>query len=76
MFDNCDWAELKRLERLQERNVLRRKMLEQQAINSDPDTFDSWADQIDACDDELRRIGFAILKMRAACAKRAYETEV
>ena len=76
MFDNCDWAELKRLERLQERNVLRRKMLEQQAINSDPDTFDSWADQIDACDDELRRIGLAIIKIRAACAKRAYETGV
>lgn len=76
MFDNCDWAELKRLERLRERNVLRRKMLEQQAINSDPDTFDSWADQIDACNDELHRIGFAIIKMRAACAKRAYETGV
>ena len=76
MFDNRDWAELQRLERLQERNVLRRKMLEQQAINSDPDTFDRWADQIDACNDELRRIGFAILKMRAVCAKHAYETEV
>ena len=76
MFDKCDWEELKRLERLRERNVLRRKMLEQQAINSDPDTFDSWADQIDACDDELRRIGFAILKIRAACAIRSYETGV
>ena len=76
MFDNWDREELNRLERLRERNVLRRKMLEQQAINSDPDTFDRWADEIDACNDELRRIGFAILKMRAACAKHAYETEV
>ena len=76
MWDNYNWEELQRLERLQERNVLRRKMLEQQAINSDPDTFDRWADEIDACTDELRRIGFAILKMRAACAKHVYETEV
>ena len=75
MWDNYNWEELQRLERLQERNVLRRKMLEQQAINSDPDTFDRWADQIDTCDDELRRIGFAILRVRAACAKQAYGTE-
>lgn len=76
MFDNCDREELNRLERLRERNVLRRKMLEQQAINSDPDTFDSWADQIDACDDELRRIGLAILKIRAAHVGHAHETGV
>lgn len=76
MYDNCDREELNRLERLHERNVLRRKMLEQRAINSDPDTFDRWADQIDACDDELRRIGLAILKIRVACAKHAYETGV
>lgn len=76
MFDNCDREELNRLERLRERNLLRRKMLEQQAINSDPDTFDRWADEVEACNDELRRIGLAILKIRAACAKRAYETGV
>jgi len=62
--ENWDLEEINRLERLRERNVLRRQMLEQQAINSDPATFDSWADQIDACDEESKRLMLAILKAK------------
>ena len=62
--ENWDLEEINRLERLRERNVLRRRMLEQQAINSDPATFDSWADQIDACDEESKRLMLAILKAK------------
>lgn len=64
--DNGTWTELARLERLRGREALRRQMLEQKAINSDPATFDGWADQIDACDAELRRLGLAILDLRGA----------
>jgi len=64
MGANWDVKEIARLERLRDRNALRRRMLEQQAINSDPATFDSWADQIDACEDEARRIALAILKAK------------
>lgn len=63
--ENWDMEEINRLERLRERTVLRRRMLEQQAINSDPATFDSWADQIEACDSELRRIMLAILTAKS-----------
>ena len=62
--ENRNSVEEARLERLRERTALRRRMLEQQAINSDPATFDSWADQIDACDEELRRIMLAILSTK------------
>lgn len=62
--ENWDLKEINRLERLRDRNVLRRRMLEQQAINSDPATFDSWADQIDACDEEGKRLMLAILKAK------------
>ena len=69
MFDNLEPTALGQLERQRDREALRRRMLEQQAINSDPDTFDDWADKLDACDAELRRLFFAILK-----AKEAYTT--
>lgn len=62
--ENWDLKEINRLERLRDRNVLRRRMLEQQAINSDPETFDSWADQIEACDEETHRLFLAILKAK------------
>lgn len=65
MTENWDTEEINRLERLRERTVLRRRMLEQQAINSDPATFDSWADQIEACDRELKRIVLAILTAKS-----------
>ena len=61
-MEMCNWdeKEVARLERLRGRTALRRRMLEKQAVN-DPNGFDFWADQIDACDEELRRIAAAIL---------------
>lgn len=56
--------DLTSLERRRARCVLRRQMLEQQAINSDPDSFDIWADQIDACDEEIRRIVLDLLNVK------------
>lgn len=64
MFENWNSNEIYRLERLRDRLALRRRMLEQQAINSDPDTFDYWADQLEACDNTLKRIVICILKAK------------
>lgn len=64
MFENWNSNEIYRLERLRDRLALRRRMLEQQAINSDPDTFDYWADQLEACNDALKQIFVSLLKAK------------
>lgn len=64
MFENWNSKEIYRLERLRDRLALRRRMLEQQAINSDPDTFDYWADQLEACNKALKQIVVSILKAK------------
>lgn len=65
MCENWDLKELNRLEQAQARLVLKRKMLEQKAINGGPEDFDFWADQIDECDEQLRRRAIKILELKA-----------
>ena len=64
MYENWDLNKLNRLEQAQARLVLKRKMLEQKAINGGPGEFDSWADQIDECDEQLRNYAIKILELR------------
>lgn len=65
MCENWDLKKLPRLEQAQSRLVLKRKMLEQKAINGEPEDFDFWADQIDECDEQLRHCAIKILELKA-----------
>lgn len=63
------WQRVAELERLRDRYALQRRMLEQQAVNSDLETFDFWADRIEACDKTLKHIALQILKANQRAAQ-------
>lgn len=58
---NIDYDYENRYERQMDRLALRRRMLEKQAIEGGPDSFDYWADEIEKNHQEMKRLFVARL---------------